>query len=262
MIIAISGKFNSGKNTVGDIIQYLVARKNDKRSSKVQAAEFLGLTDNNWKSIYNKQNWQQVSFAGKLKQIVSILTGIPAEDMDKQEVKNQVLREEWWYYKGETQLFPYDTPYEANRKLPLVKPTVRQMLQEIGTDLLRNQLHPDTHVNALFADYKPYNKKDTLASSSGFKLQTDEIYPNWIITDLRYPNELQAIKDKSGITIRVDRFTGNVGIDNDTHAVTDWQHESETALDDYQDWDYIIHNDSDIKSLIEKVKDILKNEKL
>ena len=33
-------------------------------------------------------------------------------------------------------------------------------------------------------------------------------YPNWIITDCRFPNEAKAIKDRDGISIRVNRIIG------------------------------------------------------
>jgi hypothetical protein len=44
-------------------------------------------------------------------------------------------------------------PYEELNPEPeiiLIKPTVRQILQEIGTDAIRNEIHPDAWVNALF----------------------------------------------------------------------------------------------------------------
>ena len=51
-------------------------------------------------------------------------------------------------------------------------------------------------------------------------------------------------------------------IDNDTHAVTDHQHESETALDDAI-FDYTISaKQGDIDSLITQVKEILIKEKI
>ena len=62
--------------------------------------------------------------------------------------------------------------------------TPRKMLQQVGTDLFRNQLHPNTWVNATFANYHDNN---------------------WIITDVRFPNELEAIKKHNGITIRINR---------------------------------------------------------
>lgn len=72
--------------------------------------------------------------------------------------------------------------------------------------------------------------------------------PNWLITDVRFPNEAQAICDRGGILIKVlrpetDHLAGN--------------HESETALDYYQDWDCVLDNSKDINYLIEQVKDFL-----
>lgn len=97
-------------------------------------------------------------------------------------------------------------------------------------------------------------------------------YPNWIISDVRFPNECQAIKDRGGIVVRVDRPrhipTGTEGlyIDLDrartNSEIIDYStHESETALDDYK-FDYVIENDSDISSLIEKVREMLSHFKL
>ena len=40
------------------------------------------------------------------------------------------------------------------------------------------------------------------------------------------------------------------------------EHESETALDGYEHFDYIIDNNNCIDCLIEKVKEILKHEKI
>ena len=48
--------------------------------------------------------------------------------------------------------------------------------------------------------------------------------PNWIITDLRFPNEARVIKQHQGITLRVNR---------ETHKVASLVHESEIALNDY-----------------------------
>lgn len=91
-------------------------------------------------------------------------------------------------------------------------------------------------------------------------------YPNWIITDTRFENEAQAIKDRDGIIIRVNRFPKTITINgiervfdkgNQKHLDLYYSgHESETVLDDYK-FDYIIDNNSDIPSLIEKIKEIL-----
>lgn len=67
-------------------------------------------------------------------------------------------------------------------------------------------------------------------------------HENVVITDVRYPNELQAILEHSGTVWRV--------IKGDTGAVN--RHASETALDDY-DFEYIIFNNDTIESLYESV---------
>ena len=69
---------------------------------------------------------------------------------------------------------------------------------------------------------------------------------NWIITDVRFPNELEAIEKRGGLTIRVERSRYSNG---DFHA-------SETALDNAE-FDYTINNNGTIEQLIEKVREIL-----
>ena len=77
------------------------------------------------------------------------------------------------------------------------------------------------------------------------------IYPSWCITDVRFPNEVKAIKEKDGIIIRINR-----------ESAYNSNHSSEIALDNYEDFDYTIDNNNCIDCLIEKVKEILKHEKI
>ena len=77
------------------------------------------------------------------------------------------------------------------------------------------------------------------------------IYPSWCITDVRFPNEVKAIKKKDGITIRINR-------ESDYNS----NHFSEVALDNYENFDYTIDNNNCIDCLIENVKEILKHEKI
>lgn len=313
-IIGISGKIGSGKSTIGKIIQYLIAttecvndskdweenyekEHNFKLNSKESLNHFIETFDDDVLS-----NWKIKAFAGKLKQIVSILTGISVEDLEKQEVKNRVLGKEWWYYELEYKnnlmekwvrpinkrfITENEVKQEASKeplmsnccKAVLIKPTVRQLLQIIGTDLLRDMLHPNVHINALFSDYKD---KDYKGIGNGE--YHDPNYPNWIITDMRFPNEMKAVQDRNGITIRVNRpFIEQVANDvnknlqkefntNDTLITSEHldketikdlesyknknEHESETALDS-ADFDYVVENNKDIEHLIKEVKEIL-----
>lgn len=263
MIIAISGKIGSGKDTVGKIIQYLELQSTYPNVWKNNSFEkFLDFPNSHtWKS-----NFEIKKFADKLKQIVSILTGIPVEDLEKQEVKDRVLEEEWDRKIGG--IFEPNNVGGLTEVFKIEKMTVRQLLQKVGTDAMRNVIHPDVWVNALFADYNCY---------CGHTLNKCEIAhvefenckePNWIITDLLFPNELKAVENRNGITIRVNRKNINtvspigtpIEVDRAISSLPS-THLSETALDSAT-FDYVIDNNGTIEELIEKVKQILINEKI
>ena len=93
---------------------------------------------------------------------------------------------------------------------------------------------------------------------------TPKLLPNWIITDMRFPNELKAIEDKGGITIRVERVKPREVFLINTHQTINTftkEHESETALDNAK-FDYIIENDGTLLELIAKVRQILIEQKI
>lgn len=231
MIIGLSGKMRSGKNTVASIIQYLIYKDKVKDSS-LSLNSFLNSTfiGDSYSGFIQK------SFAAKLKQIISILTGIPVEDLEKQEVKDSRLPECWHKFDDNNHYVEPDN--------------VRELLQTLGTDLLRNQLHPNVFVNALFVDYT--TKKYSIGIDKyGHQTIVDK-YPNWLITDVRFTNELQVIKDRGGIVIRVNR---------NNSLLKSVIHESETVLDNAT-FDYVIDNNGTIEELVIKVKEILIKENI
>lgn len=221
MIISISGRIGSGKDTVGSIIQYLTCNA-DK--ANIKYSEWDGNTVWN----INAHNWKTKKFADKLKNIACMMLGCTREQLEDQEFKKTFLPVEWGYLKTPTthQLM-----------------TVREFLQKLGTDAMRNGLHENVWVNSLMCDYKPDSYTRMSVTYIASKL------PNWIITDTRFPNELAAVKAKEGITIKVIR---NWGSTDNLFS----QHPSETALDDAK-FDYEIVNDGTIEDLIEKVRVIL-----
>ena len=257
MIIGISGKIGSGKDTVGGMIQFLTMPNNNGKT----IAEYFG---NVFKA--EREGWQIKKFAGKLKECISIITGIPVHDLEKQEVKDSSLGPDWIRYsyatgftkdnKGnvsmlseqcdkEMYLIQYRTNWQTAYKTEL---TVRMLLQWLGTEVGR-VIHRNFWVNALFADYrKNYKLTDDTMDSPVAKYKA----PNWIITDMRFPNELEAIKQHGGITIRINRRS----IENVIHD--DNEHPSETALDNAE-FDYVIDNNGTIQELASKVSDILVN---
>ena len=229
-LIAISGKKQSGKNAIAKIINQLTNNK-----------------------------YEEKCFADKLKDIICLLINCTREQLEDESIKSKELGEEWWYWYMELDggyspiILDYLTTTKKELKsyegLELIKPTPRFLLQFIGTDLLRNQLHPEIWVNSLMSEYKPYLTSNYPVDDLDWEPR--RIYPNWIITDMRFLNEMEAVKKRGGITIRVNR---NLEESKD-------QHESETELDNAE-FDYVIDNNSDIQSLIEKVREILTKEKL
>lgn len=148
--------------------------------------------------------------------------------------------------------------------------TPRLLLQLIGTECGRKIIHPNIWVNALMSEYQPFyrSKRSAIRGLDGNwydgnkQVAFPEIheehgakYPNWIITDVRFPNEVKAIKDRGGIVIRIER--PEIGWTGD--------HESETALDGYTDFNYHIVNGpvgDSMGRLIETTKIILQSEKI
>ena len=261
MIISISGRIGSGKDLVGSIIQYLIWKNKIEKGEKINLHyTFEDFTKSKFGSN-NLSGWEIKKFADKLKDIVCLLIGCTREQLEDRVFKETVLGPEWWYYKGEVGIYPYNTPYEANKKLPLIKLTPRMLFQEIGTDLFRNQLHSNVWINATMAEYKP------IAGTMDVR-RSRETFPNWIITDVRFPNEADAIKEKNGIIIRLQRNTNKVLVNNLDSFINSKgyvplkEHESETALDNYEGFDYIIDNNGTIEELIVKVREILIKENI
>jgi len=127
--------------------------------------------------------------------------------------------------------------------------TYREFLQKLGTEAMRDGLHTNVWVNALFADYRGPKMSEYNPS-------------NWIITDMRFPNELEAVVERKGITIRVVRPHGYTNPHTGEYKEMPLSyHTSETALDDAK-FHYEIINDGSIDDLIEKVRQILITEKI
>ena len=154
-LIGISGKISSGKDTVGKIIRILTSSPHFTNEAVLDFLE---------KDLYESE-WQIKKFADKLKDIVCILLGCTREQLEDESFKSKELGEEWWYWYMELDggyspiILDYLTTTKKELKnyegLELIKPTPRFLLQFIGTNLLRNQLHPEIWVNSLMSEYKP-----------------------------------------------------------------------------------------------------------
>jgi hypothetical protein len=284
MIIGINGKIGSGKDTVGKIIQYLdwyKAANTQGLSTNMSFEEWLKIETIQFP--FNHTQWQVKKFAYKLKQIVALLTGCTVEDLESQEFKAQKLGSDWQQSNHYAELECLECGSFVNVGALSMEPTYRELLQVIGTDALRNVVHENVWVNALMADYKEYTRNTAegtaewdgekgkyiikqvpfpeLSNKIGQEIATDKWRafiperietPNWIITDMRFPNELKAVEKRDGITIRVNRGMTFNNLP---------EHASETALDSAK-FKYTIDNDGTIEDLVEKVRKILIKEKI
>lgn len=240
MIVGISGKMQSGKDTVALMWQYIADCDYIHRTT-------INVDDyKDWCKHKDglKSNWQIKYFAGKLREFVSSITGLTIEQLMDDIIKSTVL--------------------------PSFNKTPRQLLQLIGTEVCR-AIDPDFHIIALMNDYKGQVatmwRDDYKFNHKGWPTEEDEIkggyigmlYPNWLIPDTRFPNELKAIEDRKGSVIRVERSWENryPGITNKYLERPDLylkhNHPSETSLDDHE-FNYVINNNGTLEDLLKEVQ--------
>lgn len=102
----------------------------------------------------------------------------------------------------------------------------RDLLQELGTEVIRNKL----------------NKKEMFIQR---QLDDIEIYSYFydaiIVPDIRLPREIDSVKEKfdNVVTIEVNRINFDSSLTGNQK-----KHITETAMDNYKDFDYIVTNDT------------------
>jgi hypothetical protein len=158
--------------------------------------------------IEDNQTYKRRAFADKVKEIVTSLAGVPLA----------------WAYEED----------HKNEFLPLWGMTLGNMLQQVGTNALREHFDQDVWVKATLSDYVP-----TM---------------HLVIPDMRFPNECDAIRERGGILVKI---TGDPSGQGAT-STRDKTHPSETALLGWTDWDYQIVNDGTLHDLRNHVGNILR----
>lgn len=107
--------------------------------------------------------------------------------------------------------------------------TPREILQGIGQKM--REIYPPIWVDTLFYTTIPQWEK--------------EGYDCFVVSDVRYPNEADAIHAHGGVVVKVVRDAGGVSVGA--------EHSSETAMRDYQDFDFIIENNGPIEEYYNKI---------
>lgn len=173
--------------------------------------------------LCEKHNFQRDSFASTVKDMISIVFGWDRSLLEGNTHESRLWREQvdsWW---AERLNIPHLTP--------------RWVLQYWATEMCRSTFHDDIWVACLESRLQKI-KKDT------------------VITDVRFPNELSAIRKAGGIIVRIKRgdypvwwptaILANNGDQGSVEKLKEMGiHESERSLAGYP-LDSIIENDYSI----------------
>ena len=121
--------------------------------------------------LVEKYNFRQDSYAATLKDMTALLFNWDRDMLTGDTIESRSSREqidEWW-----------------SEKLGIPEFTPRLALQLLGTDVFRNNFHKDIWMFSVMSRYKENE--------------------NVVISDCRFPNEVQAIRDLGGRIIQVER---------------------------------------------------------
>jgi len=122
--------------------------------------------------LVNNYDFRRASFAESLKDALSQVFGWDRDMIEGRTLQSRNWREQvdtWW-----------------SERLGISDLTPRKMLQMFGTDVCRQHFHDDIWVASL---------------ENRLRKATDNV----VITDCRFPNEIQAIKNAGGTMVRIVR---------------------------------------------------------
>lgn len=248
MIISFTGKKNSGKNTAATMLRYIALGFDYQHY-----LEYKDKYEECWEYYTEASTFEDLpkfvykSFASKVKNVCSIITGLPRENFDNRELRDQELGIEGLKNPILLGLYPdrINKEMQVFEKQIVSNYTYETFMQRVA-EAMRDMIHQDIWVNALMQDYEPINKENR--QSMGNVLDYSNCtFPNWLITDLRFNNEAQAVIDRSGYVLQIAR----VSSDNDVHA-------SEQSIHPEFVFMYI-KNDGTLEELYNKLSQAYKN---
>ena len=198
MLIGLSGKIGSGKDTAADFIKEIIS-ENPK--------EF--------------PIFKTIRFADKVKEIVALILGISVGELEDRDFKNKKLGPDWTRWKVTTAtgfVHLFDNQLSAtlfsdahhNSILKVDELTPRDLLIFVGTESGRKLIHPNIWVNITKRECQSYLNKGYVV----------------FVPDVRFENELEALESIGGIVIRINREVSDA---IQSAKVND----SETSLDNH-----------------------------
>ena len=220
-LLAVSGVKGSGKDSVSNMLQYCLS------VPKMFRQYFFYKNFIKW----IKPKYKRIAFADPLKKMLSDVLNISLDKFYIREFKEgciiniSTLEGSWLgeklsdskFNKLVKQLDPSLT--ESNLSL-------RQLLQYFGTEIMQKYFGKRVWINSTMQNRSEYT----------------------IISDLRFIEEYNAVKEKKGIVIYVNRPNYEFG-----------QHASEREMKELLEndkYDFIINNNGSIEDLFNQVKEL------
>ena len=178
--------------------------------------------------LIKKYGYKKLSFGGTVKDIASIIFNWDRKMLEGDSKESREWREkvdDWW-----------------SKKLEIKNLTPRYILQQIGTNLFRNNFHKDIWINCLEKKLIDYDKV--------------------VITDCRFPNELKILNKYNATIIQI--YRGNLpewfnDVKLGKKDPPKELHESETSWIK-ESSNYNILNNGTIEELENIIKNIINND--
>ena len=229
-LLAVSGVKGSGKDLVSDMLQYCLS------VPKVFRQYFLYKHFN--KLIRPK--YKKLAFADPLKKMLSSLLNIELEKFyDRDFKENHIINvstlstPHMKIVDGDIVCFNKLSDSKFNKLVKQLDPSLvesnlslRQLLQYFGTEIMQKYFGKRVWINSTLANRSKYT----------------------IISDLRFIEEYNAIKENGGLVIYINRPNYEFG-----------QHASEREMKELLEnnkYDFIINNNGSIEDLFNQVKSI------
>jgi hypothetical protein len=189
---------------------------------------FIGSGKNTVANILERKGgYKQLSFASSLKDAVAAVFGWERRLLEGDTVESRVFREKvdkWW----SPRLGGFVTP--------------RSVLQQVGTELFRDGLNKDIWI---------YSLERKLSQAEG----------DIVVTDCRFPNEIQTIQSMGGVIVHVSRGQLPEWFEKyrqgDILQVDTILHPSEYSWAKNARFDFHIENDGTLEDLEKKVMEKL-----
>ena len=196
LIIGLSGKKQSGKNTMCDCLLEFFIKK------------------------YSFDDVVVLSFADALKQKVCIdVMGLREEQVNgTDEQKNTFTKYKW-------ENLPHRIRYDnklgceyasngeiCNHVLPTGYMTAREIMQIVGTDIFRNYFDDSIWVNATLRNIEKSNAKV------------------FLISDVRFPSEVNSLTDNDGYVVRLTRDVCKLDSHSSENALDDFDFKRKNCI--------------------------------